>query len=273
VKPAARALAFMFGWYALLTLPFAGPPLFALALQAVVAVVFWSRYVDGGPAGMPCDRRVRYRLRPLGDALPAVARLAAVLAVFDLALMVAYHTLIPPPSRPPTYIDEYVKTHPWGWLPFTFVVVVGAAFVEEFGFRGILQRALERRFGAQRAIGFTALLFAAAHLDGWHLGYLFIAGLVFGYTAYVTRSIWASVLLHATHNTVALAVDAIFPGGEAFERAVVRTAGIWLAPVVAIASGWLVVRMLKRLPRAPAWFSAGRPPRTSPAGVDAHPIA
>jgi membrane protease YdiL (CAAX protease family) len=95
-----------------------------------------------------------------------------------------------------------------------FAVAI-APLLEEFLFRGVLQRTLERRWRDWRAIVVATFVFALVH---WHPGfmpalplYLFL-GLAFGYAAYATRTIWAGVILHAANNAMAMVSMAANPG-------------------------------------------------------------
>ncbi len=86
------------------------------------------------------------------------------------------------------------------------VVIVAAvpAFAEELVFRGIVQRSLVARFGPVTGIGLTALMFAVLHLSPWTFVPILIAGILFGYVAYRTGTVWASSLAHFGNNLIAI---------------------------------------------------------------------
>jgi membrane protease YdiL (CAAX protease family) len=73
---------------------------------------------------------------------------------------------------------------------------------EELLFRGLLMFHLARRYGAAFGILLSACLFGAIHREPVAVVYAAAAGLVLGALAHVTRSVWASIALHAAVNAV-----------------------------------------------------------------------
>lgn len=82
------------------------------------------------------------------------------------------------------------------------------AFCEEFFFRGLLQRALLTKRSPWQAILFSALAFGAFHtLSGSVAAFdrlipTTAMGLVLGWLAFKSDSIWPGVLLHLLHNAI-----------------------------------------------------------------------
>jgi membrane protease YdiL (CAAX protease family) len=126
----------------------------------------------------------------------------AVLAV-SWALGEVYVGLVP---VPPNTLDPFgqLTDTPMGRLSATVLAVGIAPVLEEFVFRGLLQRPLERRWGPSRAIVVTAAVFALAHMLPWVFPLHFALGVAFGFAVYATRSIWAGVLMHAANNALAV---------------------------------------------------------------------
>jgi len=78
------------------------------------------------------------------------------------------------------------------------VMALLVPIVEECTSRGILQTAA-MKFGASFAILLSASVFTALHPNSqW--GFTIVAGLVFGFLFWATRSLWASVFTHAAYN-------------------------------------------------------------------------
>ena len=76
-----------------------------------------------------------------------------------------------------------------------------AAIAEETGFRGVMQATLEQEWEPRLAIVATSLLFAAAHFTHGlgvipMLPFYLMAGVVYGFLAWLTNSILPSLLLH-----------------------------------------------------------------------------
>jgi uncharacterized protein len=98
----------------------------------------------------------------------------------------------------------------WGgmanWVLVLFGGGVGAAFVEELIFRGILFRWIEEFGGSWLALAVTSALFGLAHIgnDGatWFssVAIAIEAGLLLGGVYMLTRSLWAPIGLHFGWN-------------------------------------------------------------------------
>ena len=86
-------------------------------------------------------------------------------------------------------------------LSFLIVGSLAAPITEEAAFRGYAQGLLERAWRwAPAAIVGSSLLFAAVHivqgLSAPKLGLYFLAGVIFGTIAYLTNSLYASMVVH-----------------------------------------------------------------------------
>ena len=208
VLPVLRPLGAFFlwniaTWGVILGLVLAGHTLVGLAAAALLFGAFLRVYLLR--AGRPGEARrwATLRLRPLGrDA--ALGTLAAVPVLFALAwaLGEVWTRLVPVPPETFRPFEALTRTAE-GRLTVVLFAMVAAPLVEEFVFRGLVQRPLEQRWGPAPAIGFTALLFALVHALPWVLPIHLLLGLAFGFVVYATRSIWAGVLLHAANNSLA----------------------------------------------------------------------
>jgi len=98
-------------------------------------------------------------------------------------------------------------------------LVVG--FAEEISFRGIFQTFMERRFGSQRGIVLTALLFTICHVPSHILGsglfmgsfslmFVFYGAMMYGYVWYRTRNIWVISAAHMLNNSTATIMYDLF---------------------------------------------------------------
>lgn len=90
-----------------------------------------------------------------------------------------------------------------------FVIVGLAPIAEEVAFRGVLFPALARTVGAGAALGVTALLFAAVHMHTASAAPLFVLGLAFGLAYLYTGSLLVPIAMHASFNTVSLALASL----------------------------------------------------------------
>jgi membrane protease YdiL (CAAX protease family) len=84
------------------------------------------------------------------------------------------------------------------------IVVIGAPIVEELFYRGLLLRAMQRRWGAGIGIVGTALVFGAIHLQPYDLLPLALAGLLFSVLAHRSGRLGPAVFAHMAFNLTAV---------------------------------------------------------------------
>jgi membrane protease YdiL (CAAX protease family) len=234
----------------------APPPWSAVA----VLLLFWL-IVDGmlpGPQARDWPRRAaRLRLRPLPrGAWAPVAAAAALSWVFATALTVVWGGMVSLEEGSLNPFGPLMAT-PGSRLAVTLYVVAVAPLVEELVFRGVVQRAWERRLGAAAGLVLTAALFAGMHGLPRAFPLLFALGLTFGWVVRLTRSLWPAVALHAANNLAGIVGMRLFPDPEAQPT-------LWEAPptpewwtALAVAAGCAaaavpLARLLRRTARAPA---------------------
>jgi membrane protease YdiL (CAAX protease family) len=116
-------------------------------------------------------------IKPLRQTAPklAVGRLsggplaaAAILAVITTGVLIGFHALFRPDMR------DLAARLPRSW--FGNIVLAGVCFsivnaiLEELIFRGVLWEAVAQEWNSSVALGVTAVLFGAGHLDGYPPG-------------------------------------------------------------------------------------------------------
>ncbi len=220
------------------------PPGAALAWVAAVGAFFLWWHARRSPSGAPGRVAAHIRLRPP----EAEAGSLAGLVLSTVLLMLGVATLIERLTGPLDVTDSpfheqiltYIET-PAGWIVFAFAAAGVVPMIEEFAFRGRLQRSLERRFGPAAAVVAAAAVFAAVHFGGPHpllLAVPFLMGLLCGAAVILTRSIWTAVVLHGVWNllmtTLAVAPEGASPMGEDAGWAV----ALPLALALMAAGGW-----------------------------------
>ncbi len=82
--------------------------------------------------------------------------------------------------------------------------VVVAGIAEEMLFRGLVQRTLEHAHDIASAIALSAIIFAMLHFNVWWMLQITLLGLVLGYIAWKSDSIWPVILLHSANNLLAI---------------------------------------------------------------------
>ncbi len=180
------------------------PALFWFAACGFAFVALHLRMSSHGRRGRAA---VIVRLRPPGPSLKWILLGALPMIAFGLAaggLLQLWTGPVHSPIAPsgPNQLEELAST--WsGWYVLLAYAVVLGPLIEEFCFRGWIQRPLERSLGPALAIVSTAAAFAVIHAWYGHVGFLlmpFALGLVFGSAVYLTGSIWTGVVLHGIWN-------------------------------------------------------------------------
>ncbi|HET8655315.1 MAG TPA: type II CAAX endopeptidase family protein [Longimicrobiaceae bacterium] len=255
----ALYIAVFVAWNLAISLAIVGLPAAAaipvvLALSALVVFGF----VLGGPR--PARRRALVRLRPIPRRTQAWVLISAPVVLFFVqALSEVWVRLVP---VPPDTFDPFgpLMRTTGGRVSITVLALLVAPVMEEFFFRGLIQHALERRWGVWAAVAATALLFALGHGLPRVLPLHFFLGLAFGYAVYVTRSIWAGIFLHFVNNAAAM----IETGPPAAVPTIWRTGPdpAWWASL-----GWLLVAAVVLLFTARGLRAAARGRALRPAGA------
>lgn len=107
---------------------------------------------------------------------------------------------------------ELVAPSPWelmrgeGYSESTLVVLacLAPAIIEEVAFRGLIQHWLGMAMQPRKALVIASALFAAMHFSILSFPYLFLVGLLLGWTWWKTRSLYPCMLVHFLHNFVVI---------------------------------------------------------------------
>ncbi len=89
------------------------------------------------------------------------------------------------------------------------LICVFPAVLEEIAFRGLLQHWLQAALRPLLAIALASALFTVLHFSIVSSPYLFLVGMLLGWTKYKAGSLYPGMVIHFLHN---LAVIEIFPG-------------------------------------------------------------
>lgn len=88
---------------------------------------------------------------------------------------------------------------------FIALLTVGiiAPFTEEFMFRGVIFKTLNKNISVLWTIIIQALFFGIFHGNFIQGTYATLLGLVFGYITYKTKSLWPAIIMHMVNNSIA----------------------------------------------------------------------
>jgi uncharacterized protein len=177
---------------------------FALWVGFVGAVVVVSRM--NGTGNLCADYGLSWpRLKDLWLGLVG-ATLGRILPLLVLICIVVAGSGFGTPNSVSPRILGVTPSGTTGWVILIALAVVGAPFVEELFFRGLLQGALTRRIAAVPALFLAAIIFSFAHvLDEGILAplALFPMALVLGYLRLRTGKLAAGVVAHCLFNASA----------------------------------------------------------------------
>lgn len=163
----------------------------------------------------------RMGLHSKGIARAVTVGIAEVVAILPAitALNVLIRSGIPQTTPNPIQVAiEQPEIGVLGWAGIVFAAVVAAPIFEELFFRAVLQQWLVDRFapvlgqwpGGMAGIVATSALFALAHAGAWPDPIpLFVLSLAFGFVYWKTRSIWASISMHAGFNLINFVIGMI----------------------------------------------------------------
>lgn len=232
LRPIVVGFAWFQLWTNLLGVSLALSPWATVPWVAAVTALFWAWTRVPGPLGR-LRQAARFRLRRLRTPGRWMAWTVASTTCFALAVLIAAPVPHPVPGTRSTIIGQLLS-RPSAGLQVLLLVVTLGPLLEELFFRGYIQRPLERTVGAPVAIAVSTTLFALAHfLRPLPLPQLAL-GLLTGYAAYSTRSIWPGFVVHLSYNAVlVLAAEAGRWGGLTLPR----------LTALGAAGGWAVVAL------------------------------
>ncbi len=169
------------------------------------------------------------------------------IVVWGVALMLALAVVIEPLLElMPDVPNEAYGRGVWTLL----TVVVMAPIFEELLFRGVLLESLRLRYGVVTAWVLSSFLFGLVHLHPTIAVNAMIMGLVLGFIYIATRSLWASVALHAANNAISFLMLSTGNGDLTLSEAVANRALYWVlysfSAVLLCVSVYYLLRLLGR---------------------------
>lgn len=189
-------------WAALATINLTTSPAIPWAVP-VMALILWAmwRYLGGKwwPHSTSKARHGYLRAKRVPGPVLAWAQLAGLLSIAALAGL--WIALLQVAKMPGNALPDVSKYPLWTVVLMIVMASVAAPLTEEPAFRGYCQVVLEREFRRPVAVVISSVLFALAHgpTQGFlwpKLVFYFLVGVVFGTTAYLTKSILPAIPVH-----------------------------------------------------------------------------
>lgn len=165
--------------------------------------------------------------------------IGAVLLGVGLAFTVDFIIQLLP--IPDAVMQSFVNSHDTLWQGEPIVNFLSVALLapaaEELFFRGLIYRELKKAMRPLIAGGISAAVFGAVHGAAVWMLVGFLAGVALAWIYELTGSLWASVIVHLTNNTLAQ-ITACFPT----QTASVHHILIAISVVCLVFSVWLLHR-------------------------------
>lgn len=151
------------------------------------------------------NARELFRLNvPPGEVLLLSIPLGISLSVLTDEIDRIIQIFLPAPEIFLQYLDSLKAETPVDWILLIFGVVIIASVSEEILFRGFLQVSLERKGDITRAVILSSVSWTIIHVNPYWAIQIFITGVIIGFLAWRTNSVFPSMILHATNNFISL---------------------------------------------------------------------
>lgn len=180
------------------------------------------------------------------------------LIVAGVILMLAAGIVLSPliERMPAEYMDALNSYMQGGFWPM-FTAVVAAPILEEFLFRGIIQKNLVNRLGPVWGIVLGSLIFGAIHLVPQQIVYASCLGMILGSVYWLTGSLNSSIAVHFVNNGLTYLLYMVFGDAAGAERELLGDGALWgwsyaISVALLLTGVWYVLRRARRLKKAAA---------------------
>ncbi len=114
-------------------------------------------------------------------------------------------TIFPMPDEVISALETFLMINATEeWIIILLAGVLIASFSEELLFRGFLLTSLEQTMRPATAIVISACLFAVVHFNPWWLITIWMTGLLLGFMAWRSGSIFPGIVVHGINNGVSI---------------------------------------------------------------------
>lgn len=150
---------------------------------------------------------------------------------------------LPTPDIFLKYIESLKAETTVDWMLLILGVVIIASISEEILFRGFLQVSLERRGDITRAVILSSISWTIIHINPYWAIQIFITGIILGFLAWRTDSVFPSIIVHATNNFVSLvAINIDLEGSLDWYQL-----GEHVSPIIIIIAAGVLIITIRRI--------------------------
>ena len=141
---------------------------------------------------------------PPGEVLLLCIPLGLSLGILTDEVDRIVQIFLPTPEIFLKYLDSLKAQTSFDWILLLLGVVILASISEELLFRGFLQVSLEKKGDITRAVILSSVTWTIIHINPYWAIQIFITGVIIGFLAWRTNSVFPSMTVHATNNFVSL---------------------------------------------------------------------
>jgi len=146
-----------------------------------------------------------FRLNPISKEITQLSLLIGItLGIVGDELDRLVQLVLPMPEFLKEMLQTMVVNSLFDWIILFLGAVIIAAVGEELIFRGVLQKALEKKGDVTRAVLLTSISWALIHLIPHWAIQIFIMGVIIGFLAWRTNSVYPGIIVHAVNNFIAI---------------------------------------------------------------------
>ncbi len=184
------------------------PAPWSVIATGAILVLYWM-YFSGkwNPPNTKAFRRFCFRKHRLGKTTwiwGLVGTFSIILLLhFGFILTFRLNEFQPEIFKTSRFLNDFPAWQAWS------IIIMGslvAGICEEIGFRGYMQRPIEKKYGPIASISITSIVFVVVHLhQAWASGILvgiFAISFVLGYLAYATNSLIPGIIAHVSFDIV-----------------------------------------------------------------------
>lgn len=155
------------------------------------------------------------------------------LVLFGLLLMLSTGIVLTPlleqlPEKYIEQLDSYMQGGLWPMM----TAVIAAPILEEFLFRGIIQKNLVSRLGPLWGILLGSLIFGAIHLIPQQIIYAGCLGVILGTIYHLTGALNDAIAVHFVNNGLTSLLYLVFGTSGSLERKLLGEGTLWTAAYI-----------------------------------------
>ncbi len=130
-----------------------------------------------------------------------------------------------------------------------FIIAIMAAIVEEFLFRGALQRIINRIVPNYHiAVWVTAVIFSAIHMQFYGFVPRVILGIILGYVFIWSGNLWVPIIVHAVNNALSVILYRMYYNTPTYnELEQVGVGGMWWTTLLSVVVTLSILIYMQRI--------------------------